>query len=123
MVYEKDWMMRQVKALVQSIARLVFHRDNAEYSVEDEARLTLTDSLHRELMALLAEGRVCEAEDSLFDQFQPGNPSHLRLALDFYQRLNLLTDAELEARSFSRDEVLGGLRDIMNRSGMDFYVL
>jgi hypothetical protein len=91
--------------------------------VEDEARLTVTDCLHRELMELLAKGRICEAEDSLFDQFQPGSTDHLRLALDFYQRVNLMSDGELEARNFSRDEIYDGLRDIMNLSGMEFYGL
>lgn len=123
MIYEKDWFMRQIKVMVRSIAQLVFHRDIVEYAVEDEAHLTLADSLHRELMELLAKGKICEAEDGLFEQFQPGNADHLRLALDFYQRVDLLTDGELEACNFSRDEIYDGLRDIMSLSGMDFYGL
>ena len=123
MIYEKDFLMRHIKALVRSIAQLIFRRDNVEYAVEDVSRLTEADKLHRALMELLAKGRICEAEDSLFDRFQPGNMDHLRLALDFYQRVNLLTDDELEARNFSRDEILGGLRDIMSLSGMDFFGL
>ena len=123
MIYEEDWLIRQIKALVRSIAQYLFHRDNVDYEVEDEAHLTLTDSIHRDLIALLAKGKICEAEDSLFDQFQPGNMDHLRLALDFYERVNLLTDDELEARNFSRDEILSGLKDIMRLSEMDFYGL
>ena len=123
MIYEKDFLMRHIKALVRSIALLIFRREDIVYKVEDESRLTLADCLHRELMELLAKGNICEAEDSLFEQYQPGNADHLQLALDFYQRLNLLTDGELTARNFSRDEILGGLRDIMSLSGMDFYPL
>jgi hypothetical protein len=123
MFYEKDWFMRQVKVLVRSVAQLVFHRDIVEYTVEDESRLTETDCLHRDLMDLLSKGMICEAEDSLFDRFQPGNSDHLLLALDFYQRLNSFTDGELEARNFSRDEIYDGLRDLMSLAGLDFYGL
>ena len=123
MIYENDWMMRQIKVLVRSIAQYIFHRETVDYEVEDESNPTLTDSLHRDLIALLEKGKVCEAEDSLFDQFQPGNIDHLRVALDFYQRVNLLTDDELEARNFSRDEIYDGLKDIMRLTEMDFYGL
>jgi hypothetical protein len=123
MIYEKDWIMRQIKVLVRSIAQLVFHRDLVEYEMEDETHLTTTDFLHRDLLELIHQGRLCEAEDTLFDHYLPGDLSHLRLALDFYQRLNLLSDDELEAHSFSRDEIYDGLRDIMHQSGMEFYGL
>ena len=123
MIFEKDWVMRQIKVLVRSIAQLVFHKDVVEYVVEDEANLSTTDLVHRELMELLEQGKVCEAEDYLFENYLPGNADHLKLALDFYQKVNLLTDEELDARNFSRDEIYDGLRDIMEQSGMEFYGL
>ena len=123
MLFEKDWMMRQITVLVRSVAQLVFHRDSVQYTVEDVTRLTATDQLHNDLMNLVAEGKLNEAEDFLFEHYLPGDREYLRLALDFYQRLNLLTDDELEARNFSRDEIHDGLKDIMAQSGMDFYGL
>jgi hypothetical protein len=123
MLFEKDWMMRQITVLAHSVALLIFHRDDVQYTVEDVARLSATDLMHNDLMEMLADGRVNEAEDYLFDHFQPGDREYLRLALDFYQRLNLLTDDELETRNFSRDEIYDGLRDIMAQSGMEFYGL
>ena len=123
MIFERDWLMRQISVLVRSIAQLIFHREQVQYTVEDVSRPTATDALHNDLMELLAEDRVCEAEDSLFERFLPGDREHLLLALDFYQRVNLMSDEQLQARNFSREEIYDGLRDIMARSGMDFYGL
>ncbi len=123
MLFEKDWMMRQIKVLVRSIAQLIFHRDSADYTVQDAANLTVTDHLYKKLSDHLAQGRVCEAEDALFDKYLPGNTESLRQAIDFYQQLNEWSDDRLQASNFSRDEIYDGLRDIMAKSGMEFYGL
>lgn len=119
MIYEKDWFMREIKTAVEALARLVFGRDRVRYEVPDETRLTESDLLHRTLMALLQSGKVCEAEDYLFASFEPGNRSHLLVALDFYQRLSEMRDGELESANFSRREILEGLRDITAKFGLD----
>lgn len=38
--------------------------------------------------------------------------------MDFYARLNDLTDAQLEAAGFGRDELEEGLRDMADRFGV-----
>lgn len=119
MIYEKDWFMREIKAAVEAIARLIFGRDQVRYEVPDEARLTETDLIHRALMALLQNGKICEAEDYLFASVSPGNRSHLLVALDFYQRLSEMRDEELEKANFSRAEILDGLRDITAKFDLD----
>ena len=123
MFYEKDWFMREIKFAVRAIALLIFHREDVAYEVEDETRLTATDMMYRELTSMLAAGRICDAEDYLFDNFLPGDRNHLRLALDFYQRLNELSDETLEAHNFSRAEIHEGFRDLMERSGLPVYGL
>ena len=40
---------------------------------------------------------------------------YMRLAIDFYSKLNDLSNDELEARDFSREEIDGGLQDVMLR--------
>jgi len=123
MFYEKDWFMREIKFAVRAAALLIFHREDVTYQVEDETRLTATDLIHRALLTMLAEGRICDAEDTLFESFLPGDRSHLSLALDFYQRLNELSDDYLEAHNFSRAEIHDGLRALMERSGLPSFGL
>ena len=48
----------------------------------------------------------------------PAGRRYLELAVDFYARLNDLTDAQLEAAGFGRDELEEGLRDMAGRFGV-----
>ena len=108
-----DWFLFQIQMLALAIARIVFGKGSLEYETESEEIPTTTDLLHRRLLELLAKKRICEAENLLFDSLDPHNKSGLALALDFYDRLNKLTDEELEQNNFSREEIDSGLRDVM----------
>lgn len=118
MSYEQDWTMRQIKSLTSILARLIFHTDIIEYTYADENSPSAADAVHRLLLELLAEGKICEAEDFLFLNFHSDSPRDMELAADFYQRLNLLSDSELTAGNFSREEIEDGLRDILHRAGI-----
>ena len=55
---------------------------------------------------------------STFAESDPDDRRYLELAVDFYARLNDLTDAQLEAAGFGRDELEEGLRDMAGRFGV-----
>ena len=120
MFYEQDWVMKQIKLLVRFVARAVFKKDTAEYKELIEESLAGTDLLHKELLQFLSEGRICEAENFLFDNLDKSFQSHLALSLDFYERLNLLSDEELENGNFSREEIKDGLNNVLRLFGLDF---
>ena len=63
-------------------------------------------------------GDIGGAEDLLFAESDPDDRRYLELAVDFYARLNDLTDAQLEAAGFGRDELEEGLRDMAGRFGV-----
>ena len=104
----QDWMMRQIETMTLAIAKLMFQKDTAEYANHGET-LTAADSLHASLNALLREGRIAEGEDLLFSSLDADEPAFLEVAVDFYFRLNLLSDQELEEGNFSRQEIEEGL--------------
>ena len=87
----EDWMMRQVETMARSIAMLVFHKEDTAYVPAGDAE---ADGLHRELMRRLEAG------------------------VDFYARLNELSDARLEEAGFGRGEIQEGLRDLSERFGV-----
>ncbi len=120
MFYEQDWVMKQIRLLVRFVARAVFKKDTAEYKELVEESLAGTDLLHRELTELVKQGKVCEAENLLFENLDKTFKCHLALALDFYERLNLLSDEELEKADFSREEIKEGLNTVLELFGMDF---
>jgi len=114
--YEKDWLMRQVQMLVQFIARVVFKLDVISYEINEEQDSEINE-LYICLSELLSANEICDAEDMLYDNFE-GSKDYLRLAMWFYNEINLLTDEELEASNFSRDEVFEGLQSVLSKSGI-----
>lgn len=117
-MYEDDWLMSQIKLLAASIAKIVFRKETVLYEIGDEENLTETDELYLYLRELLDSGEINEAEDALFDALNPGDQDMLLLAVDFYQRLNKLTDDELLLRRFTRSEIYDGLKEAQKIYGV-----
>ena len=111
-MFEEDWIMRQINTIVQFAARIIFHKDAVEYHVENPEFLTDTDGLYLKIENLLHEGKICEAEDLLYEN-RSSTREFMEVALDFYQKLAKMSDAELEEHNFSRQEVYDGLKEIV----------
>ena len=120
MFYEQDWLMKQIQMLVRFIAKTVFKKDTDEFSEIIERSASGADILYRELLALLESGEICKAENHLYDSIDVKNKYHLAVAMDFYARLNLLSEQELEKADFSREEIKDGIKNITALFGMNF---
>ena len=86
---------------------------------ENEAAPTETDQLYLKLDMLIAQKRIGEAEDCLLDSIEAGNKKHLELAMDFYQKLNRLSDEELAEANFPRQEIMDGVNFIIEKFGLN----
>ena len=115
---EQDWMKRQIKAIADTIAAIIFRKTEVAYEIQDEANHTDTDMLFLRLLKMLDEGRINEAENMLFDALDTNDTNYLLLAVDFYQRLNDKSDDELERGGFSRDEVKDGFCEVASMYGV-----
>ena len=115
MYFEQDWIMRQIEMLIQFVTRMIFHKDSISYKIVDETNLSQTDLLYKRLRNLIRERKICEAENMLFENIDADNKEYLALALDFYQTINQMTDDELEAHNFSKQEINDGIEDIMRK--------
>lgn len=119
MYYQKDYLMRLIEDLIRFIAMVLFGKKAFQYEIIDDLFASKTDTLHAELMALVAQRRLGEAEDMLFDAIEPGQRNGAMVALDFYQTLNALSDDELDAADFSREEIKDGLKQITALYGIN----
>jgi len=117
-MFQEDWVMRQIRYAIQFIARLLFNKASISYEIVDIYHPTVTDILYSRLSSLVDEGRINEAENLLFESLDPGDTNHLILALDFYSKINEMSDEELEANAFSREEIESGLSDIKAQFGI-----
>jgi hypothetical protein len=113
----QDWIMRRIETLTLTIAKLVFQKDTPDYCPGEDGRAD-ADALYTSLLVLAGQGQYSDAENLLFDtldEAEEPDPAFLDVANDFYARLNLLSDQELAAGGFSRQEIEDGLRDVMDQ--------
>lgn len=116
--YEKDYIMRQIKMLGQLLARLLLNSDRVKYELPLKTPYSQEDELYQALCRLLAEGKINEAENRLYEEIgQLGLPG-LRVAIDFYLQLNERDDDYLEAHDFTRTEIEDGLKNIARQYGV-----
>lgn len=108
-MFEKDWLMRQIKDLTKMIAIGVLHKAGPEYEITDEQNLSETDMLHLQLMKLLESNRIKEAMQLLQDSITGTDLDHLKVALDFYDRLGNLSDEKRMAAGVSVADIQAGL--------------
>lgn len=111
-MFEQDYIMRKIKDLVRFLARTFLNKDVVTYELPIVEEYTKTDYIHEELIILLEQGKINEAENLLFENLQTDDKRYMELALDFYERLNNFEDGFLEENNFSREEIREGLKEI-----------
>ncbi len=115
-MFQNDYLMRQIEMMVQFIARTILKKDAVKYEVfvNENDNISSEGELYLNLMSKLNKGKINEAENMLFEAIEKNpNNSMLEIALDFYRTLGEMPEEFLEQNNFSKDEVLQGLRDIM----------
>ena len=114
---EQDYIMRLIKELIRALLKVIFHTDLDMPSVE-----MLKDAQRRcaleELLNLMDNGEINEAENRLSELLEDGGREELALALLFYSHLNEKSNDFLEAHDFSREEIKAGLEDALQSQGL-----
>ena len=114
MVEEKDYYMRVVHELVRTLIRLVFRKE-IDKDEEKTVPLEVLEQYKR-LTDMIDEGQINEAENLLLDGMEVDSRAYFELTLLFYEKLNAKTDEFLEEHDYSREEVLDGIKYVV-----DFY--
>lgn len=117
-IYHKDWFVRQIEIAIRTIALLIFNRKEISYEILDENRQSEADKLFLQLSMLLDGHKINEAENLLYTLLDTDDRDYFAVAVDFYSRLNKMSDDELELGNFSREEVMSGLEDVKKLYGV-----
>ena len=117
-LFEQDYVMRMINDMGRFLAKILFNKDVVEYELSGEEEHLQTDDLHKQLLNLIEQGRINEAENLLFKNLKPMDKKYMELALDFYHRLNHLDDEFLEKNDFTREEIEQGLKEIGTEFGV-----
>lgn len=121
MIYRDDWIIRQIEMMAAILIKLIYNDDiiNTQFKDEQLFNAQLSEKILSELYLLISQGIICGAENKLFEQIDTENPIWASIAVKFYKELNKLSDVELEAADFSRDEILSGIKSVARLYGVD----
>lgn len=113
-MYNNDYIMRMIEDLSTFLANVVFQKDAAAVEMfNEQGNISASNLLHLQLLAMIGEGQLNEAENLLFEKIEAHpNQAYLQVALDFYVNLDNLSDAALTRAGFPRTEIVEGLADI-----------
>ena len=118
MIYQQDWLMRQIEAMIQAVLAVALG-----ISANEQTATQIEDSSYGKMLEkMIDDGDICAAEDLLFNDLDQSDLSWLQIALDFYSKLNNCSDDYLAMHDFSREEIDQGLRYICTLFGYDFLV-
>lgn len=118
-MYQQDWIMRQIRSMPQAIARIIFKKETVEYDITDKTNTEATNWLYKELLNLIENLNINQAENLLFEKLETHDMKYLEIAIDFYERLNELSDEQLEKGDFTREEIKIGLNDVLKLFGIN----
>lgn len=122
MVYEQDYIMRIIKQMVAALISVILGKENKIYDLPLEDQYKSSDGLLRELLTMVNDGKINEAENLLYESFEQDNKKDIENAILFYSYLNELDNDFLEKCNYSRDEIEMGVKEIAKRSGMEGFV-
>lgn len=120
-MFEQDYMMRMIKNWGSFLAKVILNKDSVIYELPDKENHTQTDYLHKQLLNLINQGKINEAENLLYEELDCKNKRYAELALDFYERLNNLDDEFLEKYNFPKEKIGLGLKAIAKEFGISIY--
>ena len=114
-----DVIQQLTQGLAEVLAKILFNK-TVPKEVYDQIVAMDLDELDFLLGALVAAGRLEQAEDIFFAQYE-AEPSEglYSLGTEMYGRMGVFNDEQLEVFDFSRAEIERGLRDLekMHRTG------
>lgn len=115
-VFEQDYVMRQIQEMVRAFFKLLFNieTNDTRLPATEMPQNRVENELLKDLMDMVDNGRINEAENRLYD-FLGNDVGNLKTALLFYSYLNEKTNEFLAANNFSREEVLSGIDEVLDR--------
>ncbi len=116
-MFEQDYIMRLIKEMTRACLKLLFNIDT-ESQMEEMFKDTEEEQTLKNLLDLLDDGKINEAENMIYEMTEAGDRKNLAIAILFYSHLNEKSDEFLEKHNFTREEIKTGLMDIADRYGV-----
>lgn len=114
---EKDYIMRMVKEMVRVLFSLMLGKRYVSVELEDKNKYEVSGKTLKELLAMADNGEINEAENVLLSEIDYSNKNEVAAAALFYQYLSEKNNEFLIQNNYSKEEVLDGIKQIIEKSG------
>ncbi len=115
---QDDYLTRMTNSMVSTLLKLIFNIElgkNEKLAFKDNK----IESKYQELISLIENGTINEAENILLDELDSENMENYKMALMFYYYLNDKDSDFLEEHNFSKGEITDGLRYVSTAFGYE----
>lgn len=116
-VDEKDYIMRMIKEMVQVLFFLVFGKKYVSVELEEENKYEVLGNTLKYFFNMIDIGKINEAENLLLEDLDYTNKEDVMAAALFYQYLSQKEDAFLRRNDYTKEEVLFGFEQLLEKSG------
>lgn len=114
---EKDYLMRMIKEMVSVLFSLMLGKKYTSVELENEDKFQVSGRPLKDFKAMIDRGQINEAENILLDEMDYTNQDDLITAALFYQYLCEKEEGFLQEHQYSKEEVLFGAKDLLEKSG------
>ena len=118
-VDEKDYIMRLIKEMVQVLFSLVFGKKYVSVELEDENKYEVSGNTLKYFFDMIDQGDINEAENLLLEDLDYTNKEEVMAAAFFYQHLSQKDDDFLRTNDYTKEEVLFGFKQLLEKSGYE----
>ena len=116
---EKDYIMRMIKEMVQVLFSLVFGKKYVSVELEDENKYEVSGNTLKYFFDMIDQGDINEAENLLLEDLDYINKEEVISAAFFYQYLSQKDDDFLRRNDYTKEEVLFGFKQLLEKSGYE----
>ena len=118
-VDEKDYIMRMIKEMVQVLFSLVFGKKYVSVELVDENKYEVSGNTLKYFFDMIDQGDINEAENLLLEDLDYINKEEVISAAFFYQYLSQKDDDFLRRNDYTKEEVLFGFKQLLEKSGYE----
>ncbi|MCI9142998.1 MAG: hypothetical protein HFH87_10300 [Lachnospiraceae bacterium] len=114
---EKDYIMRIIKEMARVVFSFLFGKQYEAIVQEAAEKYEVSGKKLDELLAMADCGAINEAENILLDGIDYLDKTQVAAAVLFYQYLSEMKEDFLLQSNYSREEVLEGMKEMMEKAG------
>ena len=114
---EKDYIMRMIKEMVRVLFSLAFGKKFVSVELERENKYEVAGNPLEDLMRMVDLGQINEEENLLLEDLYYNRKEEVMAAALFYQYVSEKDTEFLEKHDYSDEEVIFGLRQLMEKAG------